>query len=292
MHRSCSPGEQIRDQLAADVERNEQQVLLIGSRLLGLLAVASVAVLVGGRMADQTRRVGLLKAVGGTPSLVAAVLLAEYVVVALLAAAVGLALAWLTAPLLTDPGAGLLGSPGAPSLTLATVGMVMAVALGVAVAATFVPAVRAARTSTVRALADSAAPLAAQPGRSRCRRGFPSPSSSGCGWPPGGRAVSCSAWSASRSRSAGSSPHWPPRRRSGLRGSRVQRPGPGAGSGTADGDDRAHGAGRRQRRRHHVGDRTRRQACARRCRSGRRSRGRRCRRRWGGGSRRAARRRP
>jgi putative ABC transport system permease protein len=107
-------------------------------------------------MADQTRRVGLLKAVGGTPSLVAAVLLAEYVAVALLAAAVGLALAWLTAPLLTDPGAGLLGSPGAPSLTLATVGMVMAVALGVAVAATFVPAVRAARTSTVRALADSA----------------------------------------------------------------------------------------------------------------------------------------
>jgi ABC-type lipoprotein release transport system permease subunit len=150
------PWEQIRDQLAADVERNEQQVLLIGSRLLGLLAVASVAVLVGGRMADQTRRVGLLKAVGGTPSLVAAVLLAEYVAVALLAAAVGLALAWLTAPLLTDPGAGLLGSPGAPSLTLATVGMVMAVALGVAVAATFVPAVRAARTSTVRALADSA----------------------------------------------------------------------------------------------------------------------------------------
>ena len=34
-------------------------------------------------MADQIRRVGLLKAVGGTPGLVAAVLLAEYVVVAL-----------------------------------------------------------------------------------------------------------------------------------------------------------------------------------------------------------------
>jgi putative ABC transport system permease protein len=136
--------------------RNEQRVLLIGSRLLTLLAVASVAVLVGGRLADQTRRVGLLKAVGGTPSLVAAVLLAEYVVVALFAAAAGLAAGWLTAPLLTDPGAGLLGSAGAPSLTMSTVAMVTAVALGVAVAATFVPAVRAARTSTVRALADSA----------------------------------------------------------------------------------------------------------------------------------------
>jgi len=148
--------QQIREQIAADLERTEQRALLIGSRLLGLLAVASVAVLVGGRMADQTRRVGLLKAVGGTPSLVAAVLLAEYLVVALLAAAAGLAAGWLTAPLLTDPGAGLLGSAGAPSLTMSTVGVVTAVALGVAVAATFVPAVRAARTSTVRALADSA----------------------------------------------------------------------------------------------------------------------------------------
>jgi putative ABC transport system permease protein len=146
----------IRAQIAADLERNEQQVLLIGSRLLAVLAVASVAVLVGGRMADQTRRVGLLKAVGGTPSLVAAVLLAEYLVVAVLAAAAGLAAGWLTAPLLTDPGAGLVGSAGAPSLTMSTVGLVTAVALGVAVAATFVPAVRAARTSTVRALADSA----------------------------------------------------------------------------------------------------------------------------------------
>jgi putative ABC transport system permease protein len=153
---SLQPWQQIRDQIAADLERNEQQVLLIGSRLLTLLAVASVAVLVGGRMADQTRRVGLLKAVGGTPSLVAAVLLAEYVVVALLAATAGLAAGWLAAPLLTDPGAGLLGSAGAPSLTMSTVAMVTTVALGVAVAATFVPAVRAARTSTVRALADSA----------------------------------------------------------------------------------------------------------------------------------------
>ncbi|MGH8833989.1 MAG: FtsX-like permease family protein [Actinomycetes bacterium] len=139
------------DQLVQD----SQEVLRTGSWLLGLLAVASVAVLVGGRMADQTRRVGLLKAVGGTPRLVAAVLLAEYVVVALLAAAAGLAAGWLAAPLLTDPGAGLLGSAGAPSLNLSTVGMVTAVALGVAVAATLVPAIRAARISTVHALADA-----------------------------------------------------------------------------------------------------------------------------------------
>jgi ABC-type lipoprotein release transport system permease subunit len=137
---------------------NTQDALLVGSWLLSLLALASIAVLVGGRMADQVRRVGLLKAVGGTPSLVAAVLLAEYVVVAVLAAAAGLALGRLAAPLLTDPGAGLVGSAGSVPFTMSTIGLVTAVALGVAVVATFVPAVRAARTSTVLALADSARP--------------------------------------------------------------------------------------------------------------------------------------
>jgi putative ABC transport system permease protein len=140
------------DQLAQDTGR----VLRIGSWLLGLLAVAGVAVLVGGRMADQTRRVGLLKAVGGTPRFVAVVLLAEYMLLALLAAAVGLVFGWLAAPFLADPGASLLGSAGAPSLTISTIGVVTAVALGVATVATFVPAVRAARTSTVNALADAA----------------------------------------------------------------------------------------------------------------------------------------
>jgi ABC-type lipoprotein release transport system permease subunit len=144
------------DEQTATLVRNQRRALLTGGWLLVLLALASVAVLVGGRMAGQIRRVGLLKAVGGTPSLVAAVLLAEYVVVALLAAAAGLAIGWLAAPLLIDPTAGLLGGAGAPSLTIDTIGLVTAVALGVAVAATFVPALRAARTSTVLALADAA----------------------------------------------------------------------------------------------------------------------------------------
>jgi len=147
--------QEIRDN-ASLLVRNEQRALVTGGWLLGLLAVASIAVLVGGRMADQTRRVGLLKAVGGTPGLVAAVLLAEYVVVAIVAAAAGLALGWRLSPLLTDPSAGLIGGAGTPSLSLATIGIVTAVAVGVAVLATFVPAVRAARTSTVLALADAA----------------------------------------------------------------------------------------------------------------------------------------
>jgi ABC-type lipoprotein release transport system permease subunit len=141
-----------------ELARDTQILLLIGAWLLGLLAMASLSVLVGGRMADQTRRVGLLKAVGGTPSLVAAVLLAEYLLVAIVAAAAGLGVGSLTAPLLTDSGAGLIGSAGTPSMTMSTVGLVTAVALGVAMVATVAPAVRAARSSTVNALADAARP--------------------------------------------------------------------------------------------------------------------------------------
>jgi putative ABC transport system permease protein len=135
---------------------DEQQVLSPGALLAALLALASVVVLAGGRMAQQTRRIGLLKAVGAAPGLVAVVLMAENLVLALLAAVAGLTVGWLAAPLVTSPGAGLLGTPGAPSMTLPIVGEVVAVALVVAVAATLVPAIRAARTSTVSALADSA----------------------------------------------------------------------------------------------------------------------------------------
>jgi ABC-type lipoprotein release transport system permease subunit len=142
---------------AGNLVRNERRALLTGSWLLGLLALASVAVLVGGRMAGQLRRVGLLKAVGGTPVLVASVLLAEYVVLALTAAAAGLGIGRLTAPLLADPGAGLVGGGGIP-FGVVDVLVVIAVAVAVAVVATLVPAVRAARVSTVLALGDAAAP--------------------------------------------------------------------------------------------------------------------------------------
>jgi len=136
--------------------QDEQQVLSPGALLAALLAVASVAVLAGGRMAERTRRVGLLKAAGATPGLVTVVLLAENLILALAAAAAGLAVGWLAAPLIANPGAGLVGAPGAPALTLSIAGEVIAVALAAALAGTAVPAIRAARTSTVSALADAA----------------------------------------------------------------------------------------------------------------------------------------
>jgi ABC-type lipoprotein release transport system permease subunit len=147
--------QEIRDADSKIVE-NAQLVLLTGSWLLGLLAIASVAVLVGGRMAEDSRRVGLLKAVGGTPGFVATVLLAENLLLALCAVAVGLFIGRLAAPLVDGPGTSLLGAANVPIVTAVTVGVVVAVAVAVAVLATLVPAVRAARTSTVSLLLDAA----------------------------------------------------------------------------------------------------------------------------------------
>jgi putative ABC transport system permease protein len=135
---------------------NEERVLLVGSWLLAVLAVASVAVLVGGRMADQMRRVGLLKAIGSSSGLVASVLMAEYLVVALAGAGVGLMAGRLFAPVLTAPAEGLLGVAPTPPFSPSTALAVIVVALGVVFVATLVPALRAAHTNTMRALAESA----------------------------------------------------------------------------------------------------------------------------------------
>jgi ABC-type lipoprotein release transport system permease subunit len=143
---------------AATLVAQEQQVLVPASWLLLLLAAASVAVVAGARTAEQERRVGLLKAAGGTPPLAAAVLLAEHLLIALVSAAAGLAAGWLAAPLLTNPGASLVGSPGTAAVTWPTALIVAAAAIGVAITSTLGPAIRAARISTVTALAGSIRP--------------------------------------------------------------------------------------------------------------------------------------
>ena len=153
-----------------DIERDDfkvvsvdQKAVLIVSTLLAMLAIASIAVVVGGRMAEQTQRVGVLKAVGATPRLVAVILLAENLLLALAAAVVGLAIGQLIAPVLTNPGSGLIGSPPPPALTPVLVLEVALVAIAVAVGATLAPAIRGARTSTIRALTDPAHPPRRRP---------------------------------------------------------------------------------------------------------------------------------
>jgi hypothetical protein len=89
-----------------------------------------------GRAGDQVLSTSMMS----RPALVALALLAENVTLALGAAGVGLLGGWLTAPLITSPGAGLVGAPGAPSLTAADAGITVGVALVVALASTLVPA--------------------------------------------------------------------------------------------------------------------------------------------------------
>jgi putative ABC transport system permease protein len=142
---------------------DERQLLEMGTALLAIIAVAGIAVLVGGRMAEQTRRVGLLKAVGGTPALVAAVLLAENLLLAFAATIVGVAIGRVAGPVLTTPSNSLLGGPGTPAVTVTSVALAAALAVTVALVATLLPALRGARTSTMRALNDPARPPRRQP---------------------------------------------------------------------------------------------------------------------------------
>ncbi|MBO2457367.1 FtsX-like permease family protein [Actinomadura violacea] len=128
--------------------------LLGGTWALAILAGLCVALLVGARLAEQGRRVGLLKAAGATPALVTAVLMAEHLALALAAGVLGLLAGWAVSPALTGPNAGLLGTGTAPAPTPGTVAAVLLAALAVTAAATAVPALRGARISTARALTE------------------------------------------------------------------------------------------------------------------------------------------
>jgi putative ABC transport system permease protein len=123
------------------------------------LTIGTAVILVAGRMGAQIRQVGTLKAVGATPGQVTCVLLVEYVTVAFLATAVGLAVgSLLTPPLarITD----VLSVYGAqnPPLTWPRAATAFAGAAAVVVVATVRPALRGVRRSTLRSLASNARP--------------------------------------------------------------------------------------------------------------------------------------
>ena len=150
-----------------------QQALLVGSWLLTILSIAGVAGVVAGRVIGRRRRVGLLKAVGAGPAMVAVVHLAEYLVLGLTAAGAGLAVGLFAAPALIRPSAGLLGSVGTPPPAPSTVAAATALALVIAMAATLGPVVQAVTGSTVHALADSARPPRRRRWRIRLSRRLP-----------------------------------------------------------------------------------------------------------------------
>jgi putative ABC transport system permease protein len=137
--------------------------LIVGAVALALLAAASVAVAVAGRMAAQTRRSAVLKAAGATPRFVATVALAGYLTFALAAGVAGLVAGTYLAPLLARPVDGVLGTAtvALPSGVIAA--LVPAAAVALVALATVAPIRRSVRRSTIRALADPARP----PRRSR-----------------------------------------------------------------------------------------------------------------------------
>lgn len=138
--------------------RNTGETLIVGGWLLGILAFAAVAALLAGRSVEQTRRVGLLKAVGATPGTVAMVLFAEYVFLTLLADALGLAVAWRLGPMVADPSGGLLTTAAQTKPTGTIVESVTFLAVLIAAVAAVAPTLRSAVTTTVDALADAASP--------------------------------------------------------------------------------------------------------------------------------------
>jgi ABC-type lipoprotein release transport system permease subunit len=133
---------------------NERTAVVFGSTLLVILALATLVVLVGGRMSDEVRRVGMLKAAGATPGFVARLLLASYLAIGVVAAVAGLGAGRLLTPRLVALSAGLLGHVGATSITATDAAAVIGSVLALVVIASTVPAWRAARTSTMLALTD------------------------------------------------------------------------------------------------------------------------------------------
>jgi putative ABC transport system permease protein len=164
-----------RSEAVADIQ-DLAAVFGVLAIFLVALTIGTAVILVAGRMGAQIRQVGTLKAVGATPGQVTCVLLVEYLAVAFLATAVGLAVGTrLTPPLarVTD----VLSVYGAqnPPLTWPRAATAFAGAAAVVVVATVWPALRGVRRSTLRSLASNARPPH-RPGRlMRAITGLPLP---------------------------------------------------------------------------------------------------------------------
>ena len=98
--------------------------------MLALLAAAfTLATAIGGRVIAQRRQIGLLRAIGMTPVQVTGLLVAHYVVLAVLAAPLGLAGGALVAERLSASAADALGAPAHPPPSVALLALALVVAL-------------------------------------------------------------------------------------------------------------------------------------------------------------------
>lgn len=150
--------QELKSESATEIQELAPILAALAVIVVGL-TIATTAILVAGRMAAQIRQVGTLKAIGVTPGQVTWVLLIEYLTVAYLATAIGLA----ASMLLTPPLARLTrvlsvyGAQTAP-ITWPRAAIVVAVAMSVVLLATVRPALRGIRSSTLRSLGSNTRP--------------------------------------------------------------------------------------------------------------------------------------
>lgn len=142
----------VRDTITDQARTN---TIIIGvNTLLALIAVGfTVATVISGRVLAQRREIGLLKAIGLTPRGVVALLVAEYVAVAIAAGLLGLLAGTAVAPLLLRPMANLLATPTPSAFQPGALALALALIVAAVTVFAAIPALRAGRLNTVSALA-------------------------------------------------------------------------------------------------------------------------------------------
>jgi putative ABC transport system permease protein len=136
-----------------DQTRTNSIVISVNTLLALLVVGFTVATVISGRVLAQRREIGLLKAVGFAPRNIVALLVAEYLAIAIAASVLGLIAGAAISPLLLKPMSSLLATPTPSALApLPLIGALLLILVAVAIF-TAVPALKAGRVNTVDALA-------------------------------------------------------------------------------------------------------------------------------------------
>jgi putative ABC transport system permease protein len=147
-----SEWQQTRNEFSDDSRR--MLTIISATTVLGLIGAAfTLATAIGGRVIAQRRQIGLLRAVGITPSQATALMVAHYVGLALIAAPVGLVGGALIGPRLVGDTARMLAMPAPGIPDPGQWLLALAATLAVVTLATAVPARRAGRITPAETLA-------------------------------------------------------------------------------------------------------------------------------------------
>ncbi len=134
---------------AIESARTSRLVLFTFSVLMLIAATAVLATLVGGRVIAQFRQLGLLKAIGFTPAQVTGVLVLEQLLLALIGAVAGVALAAATTPAFVAASAALLDAPDSAALAWPLVAGVLVTVLATVAVFTALAGWRGTRRAVV-----------------------------------------------------------------------------------------------------------------------------------------------